>query len=208
MIFEAMPCEMKNPFTGEEVMQAVNKLKIGKSSGIDQICAEYLLYAPQEVYNGIAEIYNMTAAHGDPPIELITGILIPLQKPGKKAGPCTNIRPIILLSLLRKILAIILLNRTGQRIEQHIPQSQAAYQKNRSTTEHVATYKLLAEKALSSSDYELTIILMDLSKAFDTIHRATLLQDLSRIVEKDELHMLKILLTNIQYKVRCGKTLW
>ena len=43
--------------------------------------------------------------------KLIAGILTPLQKPGKAEGPPENLRPIILLSILKKILTICLLKR-------------------------------------------------------------------------------------------------
>ena len=112
---------------------------------------------------------NTTAKTGNAPIEIKTGILNPLVKDPKKQGPCTNLRPIILLSLLRKILAICMIDRIGKKLEKHIPHSQAAYQQKRSTTEHVFTYKLLCEKAITSSDYTVHILLMDMSKAFDTI---------------------------------------
>ena len=64
------------------------------------------------------------------------GTLTPLQKPGKPRGPTENLRPIILFSLLRKILSIYLLNRTKERINNVIPVTQAAYRQGRSTTEH------------------------------------------------------------------------
>ena len=40
-----------------------------------------------------------------------TGILNPLRKPGKPKGPVQNLRPVILLSVLRKILAVCTINR-------------------------------------------------------------------------------------------------
>ena len=46
---------------------------------------------------------------------------------------------------------------------------------------------------------------MDLSKAFDTIHRKTLLEDLKQIVEKDEFHIMKIMIEDIEYTVKCGQ---
>ncbi|OAF65370.1 hypothetical protein A3Q56_06921 [Intoshia linei] len=90
-----------------------------------------------------------------------------------------------------------MLSRTGPKIEQHIPLLQAAYQRNRSTTEHVFTYKSLAKKAITSNNYEFHVLLMALSK--DTIYQATLIEDLKRIVEKYEFHIMKILLENIEY---------
>jgi len=44
------------------------------------------------------------AETGDSPDELTQGLLSPLQKPGKPRGPTGNLRPIILLSIIRKIL--------------------------------------------------------------------------------------------------------
>ena len=55
----------------------------------------------------IAEILNQIAETDNKPIELSLWQLIPLQKPGKLKGPVKNPRPIILLSILRKLLPII-----------------------------------------------------------------------------------------------------
>lgn len=75
-----------------------------------------------------------------------------LQKPGKPKGPTENLRPIILLSVLRKILAVCLMKRIGERLDNEIPQSQAAYRKGRSTTEHVFGTKLITERTLTSKE--------------------------------------------------------
>ena len=46
-----------------------------------------------------------------------------------------------------------------------------------------------------------------MSKAFDTVRRNSLLQQLRQIVGKDELHIIKILITDIIFKVRIGQTM-
>merc|ERR1711923_266199 len=117
----------------------------------------------------------------------------PVPKPGKKKGPPENLRPIILLSILRKILTIALLNRIWDRLATRIPKSQAAYQRGRSTTEQVLALKILIDKALISNDYDIYILLLDMSKAFDTVNRRTLLKYLQETLEPDELHLLSIL---------------
>ena len=48
---------------------------------------------------------------------------------------------------------------------------------------------------------------MDMSKAFDTVNRTTLLEDLRQIVEPDELYLIKILLQQVKLSVKVGKTL-
>ena len=164
--FENYPAhEMSKPFTCEEIGKAVKSLKNGKSSGIDNINAELIKYAGKETHEAIAEIYNETAKSGVFPKELVHGILTPLQKPGKKKGPLENLRPIILLSLLRTILTICILRRVWDRLSKRIPQNQAAYQPGRSTTEQVFAIKILVEKAITSNDYSVHLLLLDMYKS-------------------------------------------
>ena len=154
---------MKIPFKEEEIKRAVKSLKNNRSLGIDDITAEHLKNGPDIVYDKIAELLNHTAATGDFPMELNCGILIPLQKPGKKKGPTSNLSPVILLSMIRKILAICLIRRIGERIDKEIPTSKAAYRSGRGTTEQLLTIKLMAEKAANTPNYVTDLLLMDMS---------------------------------------------
>lgn len=197
--------KMKSPFTSEEIKQAVKSLKNNKSPGIDQICSEMIKYGPEELNVAIAEILNRTAETGEYPKVIKQGILIPLQKPGKKKGPTEHIRPIILLSLLRKITSICMIRRTWNKIKTKIPLSQAAYQSGRSTTEQVYVLKAMAEKAVTSKNLNIHILMLDMSKAFDTVKREKLFEILCTILDKDELHMLKILLEDVTLQVKVGK---
>ena len=139
---------MKVKFTAEEIQKAAKSLKSGKSAGIDKLNAEFIKYAPISIHKRIADIYNKTAETGVNLSYLTTGLLTPLAKPGKKKGPPGNLRPIILLSILRKILTISLLNRIWNRLESKIPNEQAAYHEGRDTREQVFALKLLVEKAI------------------------------------------------------------
>ena len=73
------------------------------------------------MYGEIADIFNIMAETGEYPREIKTGVLVPLQKPGKPKGPVENLRPIILLSVLQKILAICMLERINDKIDDNIP---------------------------------------------------------------------------------------
>ena len=109
--------------------------------------------------------------------------------------------------MIRKILAICIIQRTFERIRNNIPVSQAAYSPGRSTTELVFSFKLLAEKAITSQNYEAHLLMLDMSKAFDTISRAKLIEDLRNIIDEDELHLVSILIKDVQLAVKCGKTI-
>ena len=50
--------------------------------------------------------------------------------------------------------------------------------------------KLVAEKAITSSDYKMYILLLDMSKAFDIVNRNQLFETLEEILLPDELHHL------------------
>ena len=198
------PMQMSNPFTCEEVKNAIKKQKNNRSPGNDGITVEMLKYAPDKIYEIMAEIYNSIAETGDLPKELIEGILCAIQKPGKKKGPPENLRPIILLSIIRKTLAICIINRIGSRIDKEIPISQAAYRAGRSTTEHVFSTKMIIERTTLSKNETVHLILLDMSKAFDCLNRSLLIKDLKEIIDTDELHLIQKLL-QVKLSVKCGK---
>ena len=74
------PQEMRSPFTKEEVQKAAGKMSNNKSPGIDEINAELIKYAPEEMFSAIALIFNNIARTGECPEEIIKGILCPLEK--------------------------------------------------------------------------------------------------------------------------------
>ena len=156
------------------------------------------------LYTNRLQTFTEMTKNGNIPEEVIAGVLVPLPNPGKPQGPPANLRPIILLSILRKILAICMIKRIQEKIENRIPLSQAAYRAQRSTTEHVFTCKILAEKAITSECYETTILLLDMSKAFDTVKGNNLMKLLETILDPDETHM-KIFLKDVKLSVRIGK---
>ena len=200
----AEPTPMNPPFAVSEVKKAIKSLKFNKSPGIDNLTSEELKMGPEELFESIASLLNTIASTGKYPQVLNHGILIPLQKPGKAKGPVGNLRPVILSTLLRKVIAICMLNRITSKLygESNIPVTQAAYRPGRSTTEHVLSLKLLIEKAISADSYEIIILLKDLSKAFDNVNRSKLIQILKNILNPDELHIITILLKDTSLQIR------
>ena len=86
------------------------------------------------------------------------------------------------------------MKRINPRLDSAISMSQAAYHKNRSTTEHVFATKLIIERRISSRDETVYLLLLDTTKAFDSIQRNTLIEDLKNVLNHDELHLIRILL--------------
>ena len=90
------------------------------------------------------------------------------------------------------------------KLNAEIPPSQAAYRAGRSTTEHVFAAKVSVEKAVTSANYPIYLLILDMSKAFDTVNRSTLMQELAKVLDPDELHIINVL-TNTQLKIWCRK---
>ena len=99
------PVEIENPFTKEEISKVVWKLKNNKSPGIDNVDAELIRNGPDELHEMIADIFQLTSSRQNFPAVLSKGILVPPPKPTKK-DVNVNVSPIILLSILRKILTL------------------------------------------------------------------------------------------------------
>ena len=198
--FEGEPKPLKNPITPEEVRKSFNSLSNNKAPGEDQIHAELLKYGTPLLDQTITDIFNTTFSKHEN-LDINTGVLIAIQKPGKKKGPPNNLRPITLLNSLRKALSIITLNRIRPFVEEYLSKSQSGFRPDRSTADVVWTHKWFAAKTLKE-DVIIKISGIDMSAAFDTIDRNQLLNIIATIVNKDELRIIRFLLSNTKIKTR------
>ena len=107
-----------------------------KAPSKDKMNVELLKHAPKEIYKEIANTG----------IRLRTGILQSLQKAKKTQGPVKNLSPITFLEVIRKILSKIFMDRTEDKINKHLSQSQSAYRKSKSTTDVLWVHKKMAAK--------------------------------------------------------------
>ena len=112
--------EMKAPFTGKKIQKAAESSKNRKSVGEDNLNAEFLKYGPPILHDSMAKLLNKMASTRKYPKQINQGILVPFQKPGKRQEPQSNLRPIILLSILRKILAICMIRRCWDHLSTKI----------------------------------------------------------------------------------------
>ena len=103
---------MKTPFTSGEVQAAIKQLQNNKRAGGGNIKAELLKYGTENITKEIATIYNEIAIHSN---KINQWVINSIQKPGKPKWPIENLRPIALLSALRKILATCLKKRIIQK---------------------------------------------------------------------------------------------
>ena len=124
--FNTPPHSLRRMITTEEVSKAVTKMSNNKAPGKDNINVELIKYAPKEVHKEISNMLNDSCKKNDNDLKLGTGILLPLPKPKKAQGPVKNLRSITLLKVIWKILSKIFMNRTDEKINRYLSQSQSA----------------------------------------------------------------------------------
>ena len=157
-------------------------------------------YGPEELHQKITTILNNCVSNN---IDIKTGfgLLAPLQKPGKTRGPVINLRPVILLPIIRKILSNVVLSRIKPKVDEYLSLSQSAYREKRSTDDIVWAYRWIIAKAQKEKE-KIYITGIDLSSAFDTIIREKLVIILERIIDKDKLKMVKFLLKDTKLQIK------
>ena len=136
------PSQLTRPITPEEVTLAIGKLNTGRASGHDDIPAEFLKCSAELLSHTIANIFNDALQHHEL-LDIGKGVLILVQKPGKPTGPLTSLRPIVLLSVLRKTQSLIVLSRIAPKVDDYLSSSQSGFRRGRSAADVVFGYRWL-----------------------------------------------------------------
>lgn len=204
--FAGPPRALIMPISTPETTDAIKKLKNRRAVGYDQIPAE-LMKASSFAAQALTMIYNQ-AFEQHSPIQVGHGILIPFPKPGKSPGPCKSLRPITLLTTVRKILSLVVVARTRPRFEARLPPGQAGARQGRSTADGVWTQRMLIAMV---THYHVDVhdLGTDIAQAFDSVDRLHLLEFFEQEgwMDEDECRMTRLLMTDTTLQVRVGATL-
>ena len=106
------------------------------------------------------------------PIDLRCGLIVPIYKRGKPVGIPKSYRPVMLLSVVRKVLTSILTHRASNGIDEYVRETQAGFRSGRSTADGVFYAIVLCERSLLGN-WTYSAALLDFSGAFDTVIRQT-----------------------------------
>ena len=106
--FTGVPSPLTMPITPVEIQRAISKLNSGRACGHDDLPADLLKSTADLIAPAIAAIFNDALEHHES-LDIGKGVLILPQMPGKPVGPLSSLRPIVLLSALRKTLSLVVL---------------------------------------------------------------------------------------------------
>ena len=189
--------------TLDEVRKCMKNLKNGKSPGVDGLPAELFKYGGEALNLRLHELLCHVWQHEEVPTEWKESLIVTIYKNKGDRSICGNSRGISLLSAAGKIMAKILLNRIIPNISEDIlPETQAGFRPNRSTSDMIFVSRQLLEKC-REQHRPLFVGFLDLSKAFDTVDRELLWAVLSRAGCPDKfIRLVRLLHDGMRAKVR------
>lgn len=161
---------LNEEITNEEILKCIQSLKIGKAAGEDGITAEMMRVSQDLVISHLKLLFNRILNTGVYPAQWSQAVLCPLHKIGSMTNP-ENFRGISLLSVIGKIFSKVINTRLIQWAESNNLQheEQAGYKKGYSTVDQIFILQSLAQKYLCRPKGRYYVLLIDFSKAFDTI---------------------------------------
>ena len=200
--FDGIPRPLNSPITPEEVKAAAKCLKNGKAVGPDNIPNELLKHAPDEFYKQYAELVNEAFERHEHVNSFTEGYLTPLQKPGKPRGPCKSLRPLCLLNGTRKILSMVTLRRIQDQTAAYTGPWQCGYKPEVSCANIVWTQRILIS-VVKEKNWSYHKMGIDMTSAFDTIKRSTILRLLKDAgCSEDDVRLVRFLLANTKLRVK------
>ena len=129
------------------------------------------------------------------------GCILPFPKKGD-LGLAKNYRGITLTSIAAKIYNALLRNRIEPKIDNILRKNQNGFRRNRSTTSQILTIRRILE-GVRAKNLQATLIFVDFTKAFDSIHRGKMEQILLAYgIPKETIAAITILYRNTKVKIR------
>ena len=129
------------------------------------------------------------------------GCIFPFPKKGD-LGYAKNYRGITLTSIAAKIYNVLLRNRIEPKIYNILRKNQNGFRRNRSTTSQMFTIRKILE-GVQAKNLQATLIFVDFTKAFDSIHRGKMEQILLAYgIPKETVAAITILYRNTKVKLQ------
>ena len=159
------------PFIQEELDSVHRKIKKRKAAGMDEILP---VVWKNRQFDDIL-LRHCNAVYNQNPIDRwMKGCILPCSKNGD-LGLTKNYRGITLTSIAAKIYNVRLRNRIEPKIDNILWKNQNGFRRNRSTTSQILTIRRILE-GVRAKNLQATLLFVDFTKAFDSIHRGKMEQ--------------------------------
>ena len=170
--------ENENFMTPENIITAINSLKLKNCEGFDRIPVRILKDGIEPLTPVLSHLFNLIYINKQIPEQWRVSKVIPLLKKGNP-NKIENYRPVANLCTISKIFEKLILQRLHQiEIDNLIDltnKSQHGFKKNRSTNSASLMLQSVLARALDENKFALMASL-DLSSAFDVVNVKLLLK--------------------------------
>ncbi|KAL4082900.1 hypothetical protein QTP88_029554 [Uroleucon formosanum] len=192
--------------TIEEVAKQIKTLKNHKAPGEDGITGELLKTGAENLVKYIHRLISLIWEKEEIPKEWKTALVYPIHKKGDKQT-CNNYRGIALLNVTYKILSYCVLDRIKPWAEEIIGDYQTSYRQNRSMIDQIFILRQVLQKTWEY-DKSVHMVFIDYKKAYDSIHRASLIKILEEFGMPSKLiSLVGCSISHTDIKVKVGQTL-
>ena len=179
------------PFSIEEFICALGKLKSGKASDASGVISEMIRHAGGPLHMAVLDLFNdILDPQALPPQSWKQTRLKVIFKKGDPLE-VKNYRPIASIPILYKLFSRMVCGRIQSKIFSNLSPAQAAYRPSFSTDDHLLSVALLVESC-KEWNQELWIALVDFEKAFDMIEHDSLFDVLRQLgIEDSYVHLVQ-----------------
>ena len=146
----------------------LGNLRIGKLQGLTRSPPEW----KTRQFDDILLRHCNAVCNQNPIDRWMKGCILPFPKKGD-LGLAKNNRGITLTSIAAKIYNALLRNRIEPKIDNILRKNQNGFWRNRSTTSQILTIRRIFE-SVRAKNLLATLLFVDFTKAFDSIHRGKL----------------------------------
>ena len=163
---------VRDLFTVDDIVDAVNRLKLGKAPGFDGIVKEHIVHAHPSIFVHLQLLFNMVYVHGYVPEDFDRGLTVPVPK--DKLGDLTsaqNYRPITLSPTIAKLFEHCIVSKFANSISSH--ELQFGFKNKSSCAQAIFVLQQVCEYFVSCGS-NVYIATLDASKAFDRVNHVKL----------------------------------
>ena len=175
-------CNLNLKVDIDDVKVAIKNGK-DKCPGPSKLRKKHFEKLPNNILFNLAHIFNCCLSVGYYPKQFKHAHIIFIHKSGTDKHNPLNYRPISLLNTMGKIFGKILNNKLNEFLQSHniIKDSQHGFRSKRGTNSLIANMYERISREKDDKKTLITIVLRDISKAFDKVHKESLIYKLSKL---------------------------
>ena len=171
------------PFTMEELKASISKMRRKGAPGPDDIIPAFLKELGPSALSELLAICNQSLNSAECPQNWRNATIIPLLKATKPPSDIASYRPVSLTSCIAKTVERMISNRLYHLAEKNnwFSSLQAGFRRGRSCADQIIRLSQAIEDGFQKKPFHRSVmVLLDYSKAFDTVWRQRLLLSMER----------------------------